>query len=101
MRRLNSEEKANLIMALRTAVASGSTVSDLARMILREYEQVPDQEGNYDASHVIDYFLDAFNLPIKQALRIALWHPFKAGTFSDEEIDAMVMPYLLDNREQW
>ncbi len=85
-----------LVAELRDMAREGATVPDLVRRVQRHHGL-----ANGDAFLPIVYLRYTFWIGINQAKDITLGSQFLMGTYSDTEVDQMVMPHILAARERW
>jgi len=85
-----------LVQDLRQLVKDGHTVPKLVATI---QERLDLQDSN--VLHCIVCFCSAFGIGIATAKPLGAWSGFPRGTWSDEKIDAEIMPAIWDNRATW
>lgn len=98
LRSVSPEEVLNpdLMAELRGMVKDGAIVPDLVRCVQKHFDLAEDESFT-----PILYLTYTFLIGLKYAKEIALGHQFLAGTFSDSEINSMIMPHILAKRQQW
>ena len=77
-------------------VKHGATVPDLVRHVQQHHGLAAS-----DAFLPTAYLWQTFSIGLNDAKAIGLGHQYVAGTFSDDEINEMVMPHILAQRDKW
>ncbi len=85
-----------VVHRLRDMARHGASVPQMLREILRSL--APERPH---AVTVIKYIRDAFRLSLAQAKPIAGWFRDGTGDLQDAQLDELVMPEILKNRQKW
>jgi hypothetical protein len=85
-----------LVDDLRNRASSGQTVPELLRVLVQRLG--PDAASR---TLLAKYFMEAFRLPLRFASPIGGWSPDNRGEISDEALQEMVYPHIIETRDIW
>jgi hypothetical protein len=85
-----------IVLELRWAASQGKSVPDLLNYL---FERL-GPEAAYRSS-VLKYFKEAFHLPLRAVTPIGGWSPHNQGEISDEAIQSMLYPPMLQTKAKW
>lgn len=86
----------SLVQELRRDASRGASVPDLLRML---HERL-----GHDAAYrtaLVKCFMAAFDLPLRAVSPIGGWAPDSTGEISDERIQELIYPEMMEKKQQW
>jgi hypothetical protein len=85
-----------LVGELRRKASEGASVPDMLRLL---YQQL-GPESAY-STRLAKYFMAAFDLPLRSVSPIGGWAPDSKGEISDERIQELIYPEILEKKQRW
>lgn len=94
-------EHDNTVQILRRMALDGKCVSELVEFVFCIYNLQPNKQGLYPSFAVWNCLLDAFYLTMRELEDLAGWHKFHKPGYTDEELEARLMPLIKRNAYKW
>lgn len=91
----------NTVKLLRQMALEGKSVRELIEVVFQAFDLRPNEEGLYPFFVPMNCFKDAFSLTIPEAMEIGSWHKFDKPGYTDEELEARIMPLIQQNASKW
>ena len=85
-----------LVQELRRHASHGSSVPELLRLL---HERLGG-EAAYGTA-LAKYFMAAFDLPLRTVSPIGGWAPDSTGEISDDRIQELIYPEILQKKQLW